>query len=184
MIAETAQRATALVGDLLDFTRGRLGAGIPVKRLEGNLGKIVHDVASEIEDAHPRCHLRVETRDQGSGQWDGARMSQALTNLIGNAVEHSSDGTTVKVELSGNETHACISIHNRGAVIPPSRLPTLFLPMQPEREPSRNRSGPGGNLGLGLYIAERIIFAHGGRIEVESSEVAGTTFTIHVPRRQ
>jgi signal transduction histidine kinase len=45
-------------------------------------------------------------------------------------------------------------------------------------------SGPTGNLGLGLYIAERIVYAHGGRIEVEASEARGTTFTIHLPRSE
>jgi len=44
-------------------------------------------------------------------------------------------------------------------------------------------NGPSGNLGLGLYIADRIVIAHKGRIEVESSEEGGTTFTVHLPRR-
>jgi signal transduction histidine kinase len=76
-----------------------------------------------------------------------------------------------------------ITIHNRGAVIAADRLDGIFNPMKGNatlREPASH--GPSGNLGLGLYIAERIVHAHGGRIEVESSEAAGTTFTVHLPR--
>jgi Signal transduction histidine kinase len=52
------------------------------------------------------------------------------------------------------------------------------------KESTGNAAGPAGNLGLGLYIAERIVTAHGGRIEVQSTDVEGTTFTVHLPRAQ
>lgn len=182
-IADSAMRTTHMVGDLLDFTRSRLGGGIPIVRAKLNLGKVVHDVVDEITAAHPERKIRVDTGEEQLGEWDAARISQALTNLIGNAVEHGSAGTTVTVGLRGDEEDVAITIHNRGAVIPADRLNGLFNPMKVSATPQMpSARGPTGNLGLGLYIAERIVHAHGGRIEVESSEARGTTFTVHLPR--
>lgn len=184
-IANSATRTLHMVGDLLDFTRSRLGGGIPVVRAEMTLGKVVHDSIDEISAAHPERKIQVDTREEQLGEWDAARISQALTNLIGNAVEHGPPGTTVTVQLRGDEENVTITIHNRGAVIPADRLDGIFNPMKAREAPlNSSSSGPTGNLGLGLYIAERIVHAHRGRIEVESSEARGTTFTVHLPRRE
>lgn len=184
-IVESAGRATQLVGDLLDYTRGRLGGGIPINRAEVDLTKIVHDVVDECATAHMEREFQVETGERQIGRWDAARIHQALTNLVSNAVEHGPSGFPVSVELDGGEKDVAIVIHNhnRGAAIPADQLDGIFNPMKPGttlQEPSAH--GPTGHLGLGLYIAERIVHAHGGRIEVESSEARGTTFTIHLPR--
>lgn len=182
-IAEHARRATHLVEDLLDFTRSRLGGGIPINRAEADLRKIVHGVVDEITAVHPERDVRLEADERQIGQWDAARLSQALSNLVGNAVEHGTPGTTVRVELGGGEKHVAIMIHNRGAAISPDRLDGLFNPMKLSTAPREaSAPGPSGHLGLGLYIAERIVHAHDGRIEVESSEARGTTFTVHLPR--
>lgn len=184
-IAESAERATQLVGDLLDYTRGRLGGGIPINRAEVDLTKIVHDVVDESVAAWTERDVQVETGERQIGHWDAARIRQALANLVGNAVEHGASGFPVIVELHGGEQDVVITIHNRnrGAAIPADRLDGIFNPLKlstTSQEPSAH--GPTGNLGLGLYIAERIVHAHGGRIEVESSEARGTTFTVHLPR--
>ena len=182
-IASSASRSVKLVGDLLDFTRGRLGGGIPIVREETSLGKIVHDVIDEITTAHPERKIRVETRDEQLGNWDPARISQVLTNLIGNAIEHGSAGSPVTVELSGDEENAAITIHNSGSAIPAERLNGIFNPMKARVNILQaSAAGPTGNLGLGLFIAERIVHAHRGRIEVHSDEDHGTTFTVHLPR--
>ena len=184
-IASSATRTVHMVGDLLDFTRSRLGGGIPIARAKMNLAKVVHDVIDEITAAHPDREVQVDTREEQLGEWDAARISQALTNLIGNAVEHGSPATPVTVELRGDAEEVAITIHNRGAVIPADRLDGIFNPMKVRatlRKPPAG--GPTGNLGLGLYIAERIVHAHRGRIEVESLEARGTTFTVHLPRRE
>ena len=173
-----------MVGDLLDFTRSRLGGGIPIARTDVSMGKVVHDVADEIAAAHPLRTLRVEARGEQSGEWDAARISQALANLVGNAVQHGSAGTAVTIELRGDEQEVTIAIHNRGPAIPADRLDGIFNPMKArEATGSTAADGPSGSLGLGLYSAERIVNAHDGRIEVESSEEGGTTFTVHLPRR-
>ena len=181
-IASSSTRMVQMVGDLLDFTRGRLGGGIPIVRSEADMGKVVHDVVDEIAAAHPHRALQVEARGAHRGEWDCARISQALSNLIGNALEHGSDGTTVSVELRGEDGGVAIAVHNRGPAIPANQLDGLFNPMKVRaRSGGAPAGGPSGNLGLGLYIAELIVTAHKGRIEVETSEPEGTTVTVHLP---
>jgi len=183
-IFRSSDRMIHLVGDLLDFTRSRLGGGIPIVRADMSVGKVVHDVVDEISAAHPGCKVVVDTRGELRGSWDAARISQALTNLIGNAVEHGGTESAVTVDIGGDEREVTIAIHNGGAAIPSERLNGIFNPMKSKGAIERAAAGgPSGNLGLGLYIAERIVNAHAGRIAVESSDARGTTFTIHLPRR-
>ncbi len=184
-VAGSARRSVTMVGDLLDFTRSHLGGGIPVVRAETDLGKVVREVVDEIAAAHPACPIRVDTRVAQRGRWDAARLSQALGNLIGNAVQHGAEGTTVTVEVRGTEEQVTIAVHNRGAVIPAEQIDGIFNPMRARRAPRTAAArGPTGSLGLGLYLAERIVRAHDGRLDVESSEAGGTTFTVHLPRQE
>jgi signal transduction histidine kinase len=125
-IASSAGRTVAMVGELLDFTRSRLGGGIPVVRAETSLGKVVRDVVDEISAAHPERPIRVDMLGQQRGSWDAARLSQALGNLITNAVQHGADGTTVTVGVRGEDGEVAIAVHNRGAVIPPDQLDGIF----------------------------------------------------------
>ena len=182
-IAQRAMRASQMVGDLLDFTRSRLGSGIPIDRAEVDLTKLVVDVVSEVMDANPGSSVQFKASEKQVGQWDAARISQVLTNLLSNAVEHGNPGDTVGVVLEGNQDAVTIRVHNGGLAISPERLDGLFNPMKPDTSlRKRSCQGRTGNLGLGLYIAERIVSAHGGRIEVASSQIQGTTFTVHLSR--
>jgi Signal transduction histidine kinase len=181
-IASSSKRMNQMIGALLDFTRSRLGGGIPIERAKMNMGKAVHDVVDEMAAAHPDRTIKVDARGGLEGEWDCARMGQVLTNLIGNALEYSSVGTNATVDVQGDDKEVAIAIHNRGTPIPPDQLNGIFNPMK-RTEMNAAGGGSSGNLGLGLYIAERIVNAHKGRIDVESSEEAGTTFTVHLPRR-
>lgn len=182
-IVKSATRTVAMIGDLLDFTRSRLGGGIPVFREEVDLGKLLHEAVDEVSSAHPHVSIRVDTRQEQRGEWDGPRLSQALTNLLSNAGEHAPPDSSIAVGLEDEGDEVAVTIHNMGAAIPGDRLDGLFNPMKGRVGDSVAASrGPTGNLGLGLYIAERIVHAHGGRIEVESAEMEGTTFTVHLPR--
>lgn len=182
-IVRSAARSVAMVGELLDFTRSRLGRGIPVVREEVDLGRLLHEAVDEVSAAHPDNDFRVDTRKGQSGEWDGPRLSQALVNLLGNAAEHAPQGTSISVGLDADGDDVAITIHNMGATIPANRLDGIFNPMKTREAGSPASGGPTGNLGLGLYIAERIVHAHGGRIDVESAEMKGTRFTVHLPRR-
>ncbi len=183
-IAASSTRMVNMVGALLDFTRSRLGGGIPIEREPMNMGKAVHDVVDEMAAAHPSRTIRVDARGELKGEWDCERISQVLSNLVGNALEHGSPSTEITVETRGDPSEITIAVHNHGAAISPARLNGIFNPMKP-REPDQHAIslGPSGNLGLGLYIAERIVSAHRGRIDVHSTDEQGTTFTVHLPRK-
>lgn len=183
-IARSATRTVGMVGDLLDYTRSRLGGGIPIKRAPATIGRVVHDVVDELEAAHPERKFRVEARGEQAGEWDCERISQALSNLVSNAVQHGSAGATISVEVVGDGDDVTISIHNDGAPIPADRVNGIFHPMK-----SRDRvmdpapGGPQASLGLGLYIAQQIVQAHRGSITVQSSHEHGTTFMVRLPRK-
>lgn len=170
-----------MVGDLLDFTRSRLGGGIPIVRADMSLDKAVHAVVDEIATLYPDRTIEIDARGGQHGEWDCGRISQAVANLIGNALEHGSARTPVTVAVGGNNGEATIAVHNFGPPIPAEQLNGIFNPMK-SKEPAPGAAAASRSLGLGLYIAERIVHAHHGRIEIESSEPAGTTFTIHLPR--
>src|SRR5688572_9571030 len=89
-IVSSSTRMNHMVDALLDFTRSRLGGGIPITRARMNMGKVVHDVTNEISAAYPDRTLNVDARGGLEGEWDCARISQVLTNLLGNALEHGS----------------------------------------------------------------------------------------------
>lgn len=181
-IVNATTRMNNMVGALLDFTRSRLGGGIPITRATMNMGKLVHDVVNEVLAAHPNRKIKVNARGALTGKWDCERMSQVVTNLLGNALEHGSERGAVSVDVQGNDDEVTIAVHNHGAPIPEDQLDGIFNAMKLQTTPTKS-TGASANLGLGLYIADRIVHAHKGRLEVVSSEERGTTFTVHLPRQ-
>jgi signal transduction histidine kinase len=180
-IRRSAERMNQMVGDLLDFTRSQLGAGMPIVRANMDLGAETALAVDEMAAAHPDSVLRLETSGDLRGDWDRARISQVLANLLGNAVHHGWPGETITASVRGESTEVVLRVHSSGPVIPAADVPGLFGPFKRLRsgEPIATSTG---NLGLGLYIVERIVSAHGGRIDVASSAEAGTTFTVRLPR--
>lgn len=179
-MASSANRMNQMVVDLLDFTRTRFGDSIPIVRGETDVRKVVHNVVSEVAASYPTSTVHIETSGDLHGQWDSDRLTQALTNLVGNAVQHGSDKSPVKVVARGEPNQVVISVQNEGPVIPQEQFGRIFAAMaQGTSAGARDK----GHLGLGLYITEKIVTAHGGSIDVRSSKEQGTTFTIHLPRR-
>ena len=180
-IVSASNRMNHMVGALLDFTRSRLGSGIPIAPATMNMGKVVHDVVDEISAAHPTRTITIDARGSLIGEWDCARISQVVANLIVNALEHGGERTAVNVSVHGDANDMKVSIHNRGPSIPEEQLDGLFNAMKRQGD-SGTATGPSGNLGLGLYIADQIALAHKGRLDVDSSDERGTTFTLCLPR--
>jgi signal transduction histidine kinase len=179
-ILSSGERMQTLVSDLLDFTRSRLGRGIPVTRTDVDIAQIGRATIEEIAAQHPTRELRFEAAGDLTGQWDGKRVSQAVSNLVGNAVQHGTDDTPIEVTARGDADEVVVSVHNEGPVIAADDHDRIFDPFK--RIDSSGDGQDQSSMGLGLYIAQQIALAHGGWIELESSEERGTTFELHLPR--
>jgi hypothetical protein len=114
-----------------------------------------------------------------------ARLGQALGNLLGNAVQHGGAGGRITVTVRGGDSAVTIAVHNGGAAIPAGQLDGIFNPMKARQTPRpAAERGPTASLGLGLYIAERIVVAHGGRLAVSSSDACGDGVHRRPPTRR
>jgi signal transduction histidine kinase len=181
-IERSGQRMNQMVSDLLDFTRSRLGRGIPIERGDADLERVVHEAVDEARASNPKRTLNVKTAGVLSGAWDAKRISQALTNLISNAIHHGGENSPIAVTATGEEEQVSIAVHNEGPAIPPERVTKLFDPLGYGGAAS-GKVHDSSHLGIGLHIAKAIVNAHGGSIDVDSSDEAGTTFTVNLPRK-
>lgn len=180
-IVRSAKRMNQMVGDLLDFTRSRLGSGVPIVRQDMDLAKEVSLAVDEITAAHPESVVQLTSTGDLRGAWDSARLGQVFVNLIGNAVQHGVANAPVTVTVSGGADEVVFTVHNRGRTISKAELGGLFGPFK-RLKAGTAATTPTTSLGLGLYIADRIVSAHGGSIGVESSDAGGTEFTVRLPR--
>ncbi len=177
-IMSSGGRMARMIDQLLDFARLRVGAGIPLQPKRTELQPLVELVIAELSESNPATPIALELEGDLTGTWDGDRLAQVFSNLVGNAVEHGSEGGTVTVRLDGRDPGALrASVHNSG-VVPPERLKRLFEPMNGAQHRGEKSQG----LGLGLYISQQIARAHGGAITVESLQPGGTTFQVTLPR--
>jgi signal transduction histidine kinase/DNA-binding response OmpR family regulator len=175
-IASSADTMGRMVSDLLDFTRERLGGGVPLERMSTDLTVLCREVLDEFALTHPSAELQLEADETCHGFWDGGRMRQVLSNLVSNALRHARKGTAVRVRARALAGEAELSVTNEGDAIPAELLPVLFEPFRRGMPKYR----PAGSLGLGLFIVRQVVEGHAGRVEVSTGET-GTTFTVRVP---
>lgn len=179
-IGKSSQRMGALIEDVLDFARGRLGDGITVRRvwvddLEGYFQAVVGEVLASNPDSQIDVDLCL-----GTGIYcDPGRMGQLLSNLLGNAVIHGARQSPIKLVARIDEGDLMLSVANQGEPIPVALMPLLFRPF------TRCEAGARGEgLGLGLYIAAQIMQGHEGTLSVTSDAQHGTCFVARFPVRQ
>jgi signal transduction histidine kinase len=176
-IDTSARRMSELIDDTLDLARARLGGGIGLQpRRVDDLGPLLASVVDELKDARPDRALisRIEVRQ--SVYCDPGRIQQVASNLLANALTHGSPTGAVSLLATTDESCLLLRVGNIGEPISPQHQKQIFSPFW-RRGTSVNREG----LGLGLYICSQIVRAHGGTLEVTSSEEAGTTFTARLP---
>ncbi|MBP0597817.1 response regulator [Herbaspirillum sp. LeCh32-8] len=178
-IINSSKRMAKLIENMLDLARARLAGGIAVARDSARLGEVVERVVQEYQATYPERVIERKIQGEDAGHWDAERLAQVAANLLGNALQHGAPGRPVRIGIDGREEQQLVlTVANEG-VIPAQLLPSIFDPFRGgEREIGRK-----DGLGLGLYIAQQIVAAHGGEIEVTSGEQTQTVFTVRIPRR-
>jgi signal transduction histidine kinase len=178
-------KMAAMIRDLLEYTRTRLGRAIPIAPQATNMNQVCALALDEIRAVHPERVFKLETSGELQGQFDSDRLQQVLSNLLNNAVQHGSVSEPITLSAHGESEKIIVRVKNFGQQIPPDQLQVIFNPLvQIPREQSHEGSETYTSLGLGLYIAHEIVTMHGGSMMAESSERGGTVFSAHLPRLQ
>ena len=182
-IQRGAARMEAMIRDLLEYTRTRLGRGIPIAREPCSIAAVCEAALDEMKAANPEGVFRAEMSGELSGDYDSARLQQVFSNLLNNALQHGAPGAPVILEAHGGPEEVSVRVKNHGPSIPPEALQVIFDPLVqlPGAAPGPD-DGRSTSLGLGLFIARHIVVGHGGTLEVESSDRTGTVFTARLPR--
>jgi signal transduction histidine kinase len=179
-IKRSTRHLSAMVSDLLELARSRLGKNLPIEPAAMDLAVAAQVAIAEACAGNPECDPTVHIQGDTQGVWDAGRIDQMLQNLIGNALQHGSNPREVTLTLNGDGEQMCIKVHNHGAPIPPEAISTIFDPLV--RSASEELGQPSTSLGLGLFIVKEVVMAHHGTIEVSSNEADGTLFTVLLPR--
>lgn len=174
---------SAMIRDLLEYTRTRLGKGIPIAPAEANLESVCKAIIDEVSVAHSQPEMRLEAHGGLDGIFDSERMHQVVSNLVNNAVQHGTRSMPVCLVLRGDAEFLSLEVMNAGDPIPPDLLQVIFDPLV-QLPTGESDPIPSTNLGLGLFIAREIVLAHGGNINASSSAQSGTTFTVKLPRKE
>jgi PAS domain S-box-containing protein len=173
----SVKRMDRMIRDLLDYARARPGTGFPIERKQADLGAVQRLAVESIETVHPGRQIVVASRGDCTGLFDADKIVQVFVNLLENAVAYSPKDTPIDVSLEEEGAVIGARVHNLGDPIPPERLATIFEPFRR----GTSASNPGG-LGLGLFIVQQIVAAHGGTVGVTSTREGGTTFSLRLPK--
>lgn len=161
----------------MEMSRLQSGAGMTVKPVGADLSRLVHDIVQETDVAYPGLAIETAIESGVQAHVDPDRYLQVVANLLSNARHHGRPGRPVLVELCRQGELVRLSVLNEAETLDDARLANLFVPFKQEAGGhSRNKSG----LGIGLYVSQAIVQAHGGRIEVEQADGI-ITFSVLVP---
>ncbi|MGY2443481.1 sensor histidine kinase [Pseudomonas sp. SDO52101_S400] len=180
-IKHGSRHMAAMVSDLLELVRSRLGKSLPIEPAPMDMADAARAAIAEACAGNPDSNPTLKTEGDTRGVWDAGRIDQLLQNLIGNALQHGSNPQEVLVTLRGDAENLHLSVHNHGTPIPEEAIGTLFDPLV--RSADEELGQPSTSLGLGLFIVKEVVTAHGGTIEVSSSEADGTLFSVVLPRK-
>ena len=182
-IRRASREMKRLITDLLEYTRTRLGAGIPIDPSACDLSLVCEAALEDIRASNPEQEFVQQMSGDLTVLADAGRMQQALSNLLSNAVQHGNRHSPVSLAAEGEADAVFLRVSNSGDPIPADALQVIFEPLvQAPNASSEAHERSKTSLGLGLFIVREIVLAHGGTIAVESSAESGTMFTIRLPR--
>ncbi len=170
-----------LIRDLIDFASTGPGNTMPLTRSPVDLEILCRQVFEEFCVAYPQRKLRFQADGDLTGDYDAARLRQVVSNLMGNALQHGSTEGPIELSIASDDATVVLIVRNEGSPIPPEMLATIFDPLTRHTMPDSTAQRVPGSIGLGLYIVREIVVAHGGTVEVASTEES-TTFTVRLPQ--
>jgi signal transduction histidine kinase len=183
-INAVATRASGQVEELLDLTRMRLDRSLDLDRESTDIVELAREVAAEYQQLAEQRTIDFDaTVASLIGQWDGRRLTRALSNIIDNAIKYSPDTSPIHVRVHREEPGggwAVVSVEDRGMGIPAEDLEGIFQRFRR----GRNVVGRVSGTGIGLASAQHIVDSHGGVIEASSELGVGTTITFRLPVEQ
>ncbi|MDD4098152.1 MAG: HAMP domain-containing sensor histidine kinase [Lentisphaeria bacterium] len=181
VIEQSAQRALALLHNLLEWSRSQTGrlayapADIPVRKLLDDGVALAQDAASQKHIA-----LRCDAPADGVLHGDEAMLATVLRNLLSNAVKFTRSGGHVTVSAREDEHGWTVSVRDDGVGISPEDQARLFRLDESHSTTGTNQEQ---GTGLGLILCKEFVEKHGGRLWVESAPGQGSTFSFSIPRR-
>jgi two-component system, sensor histidine kinase and response regulator len=179
-VLSSGRRMARLIEDLLDFSRARLAGGITVVAEPGDLGDVTRRVLQEHQATAPTRPIELTQQGSLRAAFDGERVAQIISNLVGNALQHGGKDGGISVQLDGLDPgQVRLSVINPGE-IPSQLLGEIFEPFRGRSASSAER---GGGLGLGLYIVQQLARAHAGDVNVATGD-GRTCFTVVLPRER
>jgi signal transduction histidine kinase len=177
-IQRSADRMTRMIAQILDFARIRSGQSFDLRLESAGLRQVCQAVIDELRLSRPDREITLSIEGQTDALIDSDRIAQVLTNLISNAIQHGRRGPISVTVRETTPDAVTIEVHNVGPAIPAAAQAGIF--------DAFNRAATTGDrssVGLGLFIANQIVRAHGGSIAVRSPDRDGTTFSAVLPRR-
>ncbi|QPM91955.1 Adaptive-response sensory-kinase SasA [Pseudooceanicola algae] len=175
MMRSSLHRMNDLIENIMLHAKARLGGGIRISdQPDAPLAEAITHVVEEARAAAPEHDINLDLKFDRPVRCDAARVAQAISNLLSNAVRYSTAGSRIAVRGLIIPDGIEISVANEGAAVPEDLRQDLFNPFQ------RGAHAAGEGLGLGLYIASSIATAHNGRIDV-TCEQGVTTFSFRMP---
>ncbi|MDB5491261.1 MAG: two component transcriptional regulator, sensor histidine kinase [Micavibrio sp.] len=182
-IQRSAQEMSGMIRDLLEYTRTHLGKGIPVEPKDENISVICRAALEEVRSGNPHREFLLNVPEKLTGFVDTARIRQAISNLLNNAIQHGDPRSAITLSAYVENNQLALSVKNMGKPIPPESLQVIFDPLVQLSDKSAIKVDvTSTNLGLGLFIAREVAIGHSGNIDVKSTLEEGTVFTIRVPQ--
>lgn len=169
------QRLNKMITELYNATKINSG-NIMLEKAPYHFGEMIQEATETIHMLQPDYNIIVEGDGNFTATGDRYRMIEVVTNYLSNGIKYSAGSTDVFLTIKREENNVTVSVKDKGLGISAAQLPFIF-----ERffraEKTKNLEG----LGLGLYLCQRIVQAHGGKVWAESEEGKGSVFYFSVP---
>jgi signal transduction histidine kinase len=176
VISDQIVRMNGLLDKLLDLSR-ITAERLRIERRPADLTQIVAHVVRDLRTTTGREELALEGPEYRCiGAFDVGRISQAIEQVISNAIAYSPAGSPVIVRLERSPGAAIVSVTDQGIGIPGGEHERIFEPFF-----RATNAGSRSGMGMGLFVAQQILARHDGRIWFESTEGQGSTFSIALP---